>query len=74
MKTAQEFRAGQVANINGSPWVFCPGSGGTLYGGNSCVLSVAYAASGDTSDIDFWNSVLSRRRPFAPQKAAAGKR
>ncbi|MEE4461439.1 elongation factor P, partial [Azotobacter chroococcum] len=21
MKTAQEFRAGQVANINGSPWV-----------------------------------------------------
>lgn len=21
MKTAQEFRAGQVANINGAPWV-----------------------------------------------------
>ena len=24
--------------------------------------------------FDFWDSVLSRRRPFAPQKAAAGKR
>ena len=24
--------------------------------------------------FDFWDSVLGRRRPFTPQKAAAGKR